>query len=263
MERVETVIRRGDAEVERVRQEVKSRCEGKVGDALCRRFPGPSLSGALRGDRHEDRFGRVRVRPPGRLRRPEGDPQHRVDADTRNIEELTVVARRRRGTGRAKTKPKSNGCARRGIRFSDYEGMMPRDGGQRLIIDDLNHYEAEVLMEKYKPDIFCAGIKEKYVIQKAGIPLKQLHSYDYSGPYAGFKGADQFLPGDRPDGQLEDFRLREGALAGEPRAGRQLRMEHVREWVRERAEDVTEFKSQSRIRRLDPGKCPGTARSGR
>ena len=61
-----------------------------------------------------------------------------------------------------------------------------------LIIDDLNHYETEVLIEKYKPDIFCAGIKEKYVVQKGGIPMKQLHSYDYSGPYAGFVGAVNF-----------------------------------------------------------------------
>ena len=30
------------------------------------------------------------------------------------------------------------------------------------------------------------------MIQKAGIPLKQLHSYDYSGPYAGFRGAVNF-----------------------------------------------------------------------
>jgi nitrogenase molybdenum-iron protein alpha chain len=70
--------------------------------------------------------------------------------------------------------------------------MMPAMADRTLIIDDLNHHEAEVLMEKYRPDVFCAGIKEKYVIQKAGIPLKQLHSYDYSGPYAGFKGAVNF-----------------------------------------------------------------------
>ena len=44
----------------------------------------------------------------------------------------------------------------------------------------------------YKPDIFCAGIKEKYVVQKMGIPCKQLHSYDYGGPYAGFQGAINF-----------------------------------------------------------------------
>jgi nitrogenase molybdenum-iron protein alpha chain len=60
------------------------------------------------------------------------------------------------------------------------------------VIDDINHWETEKLIEYYKPDIFCAGIKEKYVIQKMGIPLKQLHSYDYGGPYAGFKGAMNF-----------------------------------------------------------------------
>jgi nitrogenase molybdenum-iron protein alpha chain len=39
---------------------------------------------------------------------------------------------------------------------------------------------------------FCAGIKEKYGVQKFGIPCKQLHSYDYGGPYAGFAGAVNF-----------------------------------------------------------------------
>ena len=48
------------------------------------------------------------------------------------------------------------------------------------------------LVEIYKPDLFCAGIKEKYSIQKLGIPMKQLHSYDSGGPYAGFKGAVNF-----------------------------------------------------------------------
>ena len=61
---------------------------------------------------------------------------------------------------------------------------MPEMANNALVIDDLNHYEAEILMERYKPDVFCAGIKEKYVIQKGGVPLKQLHNYDYSGPYA-------------------------------------------------------------------------------
>jgi nitrogenase molybdenum-iron protein alpha chain len=56
----------------------------------------------------------------------------------------------------------------------------------------LNHHELELLIDKYHPDIIGAGIKEKYVVQKHGIPMKQLHSYDYSGPYAGFKGAVNF-----------------------------------------------------------------------
>ena len=61
-----------------------------------------------------------------------------------------------------------------------------------LVVDDLNQYEAEKLVEKYRPDLFCAGIKEKYSIQKLGIPMKQLHSYDSGGPYAGFRGAVNF-----------------------------------------------------------------------
>ncbi len=56
----------------------------------------------------------------------------------------------------------------------------------------MNQYEAEKLIEMLKPDIFCAGIKEKYLHPEAGHPLKQLHSYDYGGPYAGFKGAINF-----------------------------------------------------------------------
>ena len=49
-----------------------------------------------------------------------------------------------------------------------------------------SHLETEKLIEFYKPDIFCAGIKEKYVVQKSGVPLKQLHSYDYGGPSYNF-----------------------------------------------------------------------------
>ena len=47
-------------------------------------------------------------------------------------------------------------------------------------------------MELLKPDVFCAGIKEKFSIQKSGVPMKQLHSYDSGGPYAGFEGAINF-----------------------------------------------------------------------
>jgi nitrogenase molybdenum-iron protein alpha chain len=61
-----------------------------------------------------------------------------------------------------------------------------------MVIDDLSQYETDQLIKIFKPDLFCAGIKEKYSVQKHGIPLKQLHSYDYGGPYAGFKGAVNF-----------------------------------------------------------------------
>ena len=61
-----------------------------------------------------------------------------------------------------------------------------------LVIDDISHYETERMIEIYKPDVFCAGIKEKFVIQKMGVPCKQLHNYDFGGPYAGFEGAGNF-----------------------------------------------------------------------
>jgi nitrogenase molybdenum-iron protein alpha chain len=79
-----------------------------------------------------------------------------------------------------------------GIDVHGYQGMMPDMEEGTLVIDDIYHFETERLLEIYKPDIFCAGIKEKYAVQKAGIPCKQLHSYDYGGPYAGFRGAINF-----------------------------------------------------------------------
>jgi len=79
-----------------------------------------------------------------------------------------------------------------GLSFSDYEGMMPTMAEGTLIVDDISQMETDMLLDTIKPDIFCAGIKEKYAVQKHGIPMKQLHSYDYGGPYAGFTGAVNF-----------------------------------------------------------------------
>jgi nitrogenase molybdenum-iron protein alpha chain len=191
MERVENVITEEMPEVERVREEIKSRCEGKVAMLFV---------GGSRAHHYQELFAEIGMktvsagyefahRDDYEGRKVIGDIV--VDADTRNIEELTVVADETRYRPR-KDEAEVERLRNAGIRFSDYAGMMPEMAENALIIDDLNHYEAEVLIEKYKPAIFCAGIKEKYVIQKAGIPLKQLHNYDYSGPYAGFKGAINF-----------------------------------------------------------------------
>jgi nitrogenase molybdenum-iron protein alpha chain len=191
IERVERVIRDEMAEVEPVRQDVRSRCTGK----LAMLFVGGS-----RAHHYQELFAEIGMKTVsagyefGHRDDYEGRKVIRdivIDADTRNIEELTVVADGERYRPR-----KSDGEVERlrdaGIRFGEYVGMMPEMAEDSLIIDDLNHHEAEVLIERYKPHVFCAGIKEKYVIQKTGIPLKQLHSYDYSGPYAGFRGAANF-----------------------------------------------------------------------
>jgi nitrogenase molybdenum-iron protein alpha chain len=118
-------------------------------------------------------------------------PNLKVDADSRNIEEIEVEADPERYNPR-KTEAELNALAEAGFEFKDYKGLIPDMDKGTLVIDDLNQYEAEKLVEIIKPDLFCAGIKEKYSIQKLGIPLKQLHSYDYGGPYAGFKGAVNF-----------------------------------------------------------------------
>jgi nitrogenase molybdenum-iron protein alpha chain len=118
-------------------------------------------------------------------------PTIQVDADSRNIEELHVEADETRYKPR-KTEEELAILKDKIEEMGDYKGMYPEMQKNALMIDDINHWETERLIEYYKPDVFCAGIKEKFVIQKMGIPLKQLHNYDYGGPYAGFKGAVNF-----------------------------------------------------------------------
>ena len=118
-------------------------------------------------------------------------PGLKVDADSRNIEEIEVEADPERYIPR-KTEAEMQALTDSGFEFKDYKGLIPDMDKGTLVIDDLNQYEAEKLVELIKPDLFCAGIKEKYSIQKLGIPMKQLHSYDYGGPYAGFQGAVNF-----------------------------------------------------------------------
>jgi nitrogenase molybdenum-iron protein alpha chain len=118
-------------------------------------------------------------------------PSIKIDADSKNIEELKVTADPELYNPR-KTEAELEDLKTKGLEINGYQGMMKQMTQKSLVIDDLSHYESEKLIEIYKPDIFCAGIKEKYVVQKMGVPLKQLHSYDYGGPYTGFEGAVNF-----------------------------------------------------------------------
>ncbi|MFI3331227.1 MAG: nitrogenase component I subunit alpha [Rikenellaceae bacterium] len=118
-------------------------------------------------------------------------PTIKIDADSRNIEEITVTQDETRFRPR-KTEAELEALKANGFEFNNYDGLMKDMQKGALVIDDLSHYEMEKLVEMYHPDVFCAGIKEKYVIQKMGIPLKQLHNYDSGGPYAAFEGAINF-----------------------------------------------------------------------
>ena len=118
-------------------------------------------------------------------------PNIQLDADSRNIEELVVEADETRFNPR-KSAEEMTALDKAGYKFKEYDGLAVDMDKGTLIIDDLNQYEAEKLIEIMKPDLFCAGIKEKYSVQKLGVPMKQLHSYDSGGPYAGFVGAVNF-----------------------------------------------------------------------
>jgi nitrogenase molybdenum-iron protein alpha chain len=190
-ERIEAVIAEEMPAVEAVRTEVRGRTEGKtamlfVGGSrahhyqeLFKELGMKTISAGYEFAHRDDYEGRRVI------------PQLKVDADSRNIEEIVVEPDARRFQPRIDDERK-NALEAQGLRFKDYDGMMPDMPDGSLVIDDLNQYEAETLVQAVKPDIFCAGIKEKFSIQKLGVPMKQLHSYDSGGPYAGFRGAVNF-----------------------------------------------------------------------
>ncbi|MBV5298495.1 MAG: nitrogenase molybdenum-iron protein alpha chain, partial [Rhodoferax sp.] len=70
----------------------------------------------------------------------------------------------------------------------DYQRTTHYIKDSTLIYDDVTGYEFEHFVDKVKPDLVGSGIKEKYVFQKMGVPFRQMHSWDYSGPYHGYDG---------------------------------------------------------------------------
>ena len=189
--RTEEVIEAEMAEVRKARDEIRPRCQGKTAMLFV---------GGSRAHHYQELFAEIGMRTVAAgyefAHRDDYEgrrvlPTIKVDADSRNIEELHVDPDpdkyRRRVDDEDVLRLKSEG-----FEFKDYQGMMPEMDQRSLVIDDVSHYETERLIEIYRPDVFCAGIKEKFVVQKMGVPCKQLHSYDYGGPYAGFRGAINF-----------------------------------------------------------------------
>ena len=74
----------------------------------------------------------------------------------------------------------------------DYERTSPEMPEATVIYDDASELELERFAHELKPDLVGSGIKEKYVFQKMGVPFRQMHSWDYSGPYHGYKGFPTF-----------------------------------------------------------------------
>ncbi|AGF76921.1 nitrogenase molybdenum-iron protein alpha chain [Desulfocapsa sulfexigens DSM 10523] len=191
IDRVEAVIKEEMPEVETAVADIRSRTEGKtamlfVGGSRAHHYQelfkevGMKIISAGYEFAHRDDYEGRQVLP-----------NLKVDADSRNIEEIEVEADATRFKPR-KTPVQLVALEDAGVKFKHYDGLAPDMEEGTLIIDDLNQYEAEKLVEIMKPDIFCAGIKEKFSIMKLGVPMKQLHSYDSGGPYAGFQGAINF-----------------------------------------------------------------------
>jgi nitrogenase molybdenum-iron protein alpha chain len=190
-QKVEDLIAAEMPQVAAVASEVKARCAGKramlfVGGSRAHHYQelfreiGMETIAAGYEFAHRDDYEGRRVLPG-----------IKVDADSRNIEELHVEPDPERFRPRL-TPEQLERMARAGLTFKDYEGMMAEMRSGALVIDDISQFETERLIEIYRPDIICAGIKEKFAVQKSGIPMKQLHSYDSGGPYAGFRGAVNF-----------------------------------------------------------------------
>lgn len=70
----------------------------------------------------------------------------------------------------------------------DYDRTLKEMGKATLLFDDVTAYEFEEFAKRLRPDLIGSGIKEKYIFQKMGIPFRQMHSWDYSGPYHGYDG---------------------------------------------------------------------------
>ncbi len=188
--KVEEVIERELTKVKAVVDEVKPKLEGKTAMMFV---------GGSRAHHYQELFSELGIKTVSAgyefAHRDDYEgrkviPNIKIDADTRNIEDLAVE--KDEALYRDDLAAKKAELEKSGYRFKDYDGMMPTMNSKSLVVDDVNHWETEKLIEFYKPDIFCAGIKEKYVVQKYGVPLKQLHSYDYGGPYAAFGGSINF-----------------------------------------------------------------------
>jgi nitrogenase molybdenum-iron protein alpha chain len=190
IDKVEEVVTEEMAEVEAVREKIYAKTKGKLSMLFV---------GGSRAHHYQDLFEELGMTTIaagyefGHRDDYEGRrviPTIQIDADSRNIEEITVTKDATRYNPR-KTESELQELNKE-LEFTEYKGIMDQMEKGTLVIDDLSHYEMEKLIEMYHPDVFCAGIKEKFCVQKMGIPLKQLHNYDAGGPYAGFRGAVNF-----------------------------------------------------------------------
>ena len=188
--RTEEVIEEETAAVKQELDEYRSMCEGKtailfVGGSRAHHYQGllreigiDTVAAGYEFAHRDDYEGRDII------------PDIKLDADSRNIEEIKVEKDDKKF--KLRMSPQQAEKLKGELALSKYDGLIKEMEDGSILIDDLNHYETEVLIKMLKPAFFGSGIKDKYIIQKMGVYSKQMHSYDYSGPYAGYKGALNF-----------------------------------------------------------------------
>jgi nitrogenase molybdenum-iron protein alpha chain len=190
IQRTETVIEEELAEIDEELDQYQEMCEGKT--AI-------SFVGGSRSHHYQNLFRRIGIEPvavgyefahrddyEGR----EIIPEIEETADDKNIPELEVTKDDKKYQLRMSKEKLEE--LKKEIPLGEYEGLIKEAKNGSYVIDDYNHHETVKLIEQLEPDLYCSGIKDKYVAHKMGVYSKQLHSYDYSGPYAGFKGAVNF-----------------------------------------------------------------------
>jgi nitrogenase molybdenum-iron protein alpha chain len=122
-------------------------------------------------------------------------PTIKPDADSKNIPDLHLIPDEklyREAREHLKITKEHYEVLKNEVPLGYYEGMYPNMKGGEVMIDDCNHQEIEELVARFKPDLIFSGVRDKYIAHKLGVASKQLHSYDYSGPYAGYNGALNF-----------------------------------------------------------------------
>jgi nitrogenase molybdenum-iron protein alpha chain len=122
-------------------------------------------------------------------------PTIKTDSDSKNIPELHVEPDEkmyREAHTHLNISKERYEALKKEIPLSYYEGMYPSMKGGNIMIDDCNHHEFEELVAQFKPDLVLSGVRDKYIAHKLGVASKQLHAYDYSGPFAGYNGALTF-----------------------------------------------------------------------
>ncbi|MGM0509113.1 MAG: nitrogenase molybdenum-iron protein alpha chain [Fusobacteriota bacterium] len=186
-ERTEIVIKEELREIKEELDKYKKECEGKtaflyVGGSRAHHYQNllaeigiETVAAGFEFAHRDDYEGREVI------------PTIKSNADNKNIEDITVV--KDEVNYKMYLSEEKLEELKKEIPLGEYEGMIKDMKDGSMIIDDLNHYETEEIIDALKPDLFGSGIKDKYIGHKLGVFSKQLHSYDYSGPYAGFKGA--------------------------------------------------------------------------